>query len=65
MPQHSCAFCRVAREMNSQQIQRYLASGKDPEEFLNDPREDQWSSDQNVLMMAHEKIKIRERRMHQ
>ncbi len=59
---HSCPFCRIARAMNIAQINRFTESGKPAEDFLNDPIEDQISSDVTVLMIEHDKIKSKESR---
>lgn len=62
MSEHSCAYCRIAREMNIAQIDRFTKSKKSPEDFLNDPREDQISSDVTTLMIQHDKLKSAENR---
>ena len=61
MSEHTCAFCRIAREMNIAQIERFTKSGKSPEDFLNEPSEDQISSDVTELMIQHDRIKTAER----
>jgi len=62
MSEHTCAFCRIARYMNIAQIERFTQSGKSPEDFLNDPVEDQISSDVTQLMIEHDKLKSKENR---
>jgi hypothetical protein len=62
MSEHSCAYCRIARIMNIAQINRFTESGKSPEDFLNDPYEDQISSDVTMLMIDHDRLKSKENR---
>lgn len=62
MSEHTCAYCRIARLMNIEQIERFTKSEKSPEDFLNDPVEDQISSDVTTLMIQHDKLKTAENR---
>jgi hypothetical protein len=55
--EHSCAFCRIAARENVAQIERFTRSKKSAEDFLNDPIEDQISSDLTELMIQHDKVK--------
>lgn len=61
MTEHSCAYCRIARIVNADQIDRYTKSRKPIEDFLNDPSEEQISSDVTELMIQHDRIKSREK----
>lgn len=64
MSEHSCAFCRIARQVNIDQIERFTKSGKSAPDFLDDPAEEQISSDVTQLMIEHDKIKIAEHTPH-
>lgn len=64
MSEHTCAFCRIARQVNIDQIERFTKSGKSPEDFLNDPREEEISSDVTQLMIEHDKLKHAENTPH-
>lgn len=60
MSEHSCTFCRVAAREKIAQLDRFAVAGKSVEDFLNDPVEDQITSDMIRLMQQHDVIKRKE-----
>lgn len=51
--EHTCNDCRNAQRLNMEQIARFMKSGKNPEDFLNDPYEEEMSAHMLILMRRH------------
>lgn len=49
MTTHECNDCRTAQQLNIEQIDRYLKSELDAEEFINQPYEEEMSTLMNRL----------------